>query len=87
MNEETNRYVRRINAILRKNRRILSELNPSGKITTDGITLAEKGFNFHYYTNIYITKKGGKYYFCYDYGYLKLENDQYFLVQKQDYVQ
>jgi len=71
---------------LRKNRRILAGLNPSGKRTVDGISLAEEGFNFHYFTNIYRTQKGSEYYFCYDQGYLKLDNDQYMLVQKQDYV-
>jgi hypothetical protein len=85
-NEDSNSYVRRINTILRKNRRILIQLNPSGKVTLDGITLSEEGFNFHYFTNIYTTQKGSNYYFCYDQGYLKLENDQYMLVQKQDYV-
>lgn len=86
LNEDSNKYVRRINGILRKNRRILEKLNPDGKITTDGITLAEEGFNFHYYTNIYTTKKGSQYFFCYEHGYIRLENDQYMLVMKQDYV-
>ena len=86
LNEDSNKYVRRINGILRKNRRILEKLNPKGKFTTDGITLAEEGFNFHYYTNIYTTQKGGQYFFCYEHGYIKLENDQYMLVMKQDYV-
>jgi hypothetical protein len=85
-NEDANAYVRRINNILRKNRRILASLNPTGKITVDGITLAEEGFNFHYFTNIYTTQKGSRYIFCYEQGYIKLENDQYMLVHKQDYV-
>lgn len=86
LNEDSNKYVRRINGILRKNRRILEKLNPTGKNSVDGITLAEEGFNFHYYTNIYKTQKGGEYFFCYEFGYRKIENDQYFLVVKQDYV-
>jgi hypothetical protein len=86
LNEDATKYIRRINNILRKNRRILSNLNPNGKITVDGITLAEEGFNFHYYTNVYKTQKGASYLFCYDQGYLKMDNDQYMLVQKQDYV-
>lgn len=85
-NEDATAYVRRINNILRKNRRILAALNPKGKITLDGITLAEEGFNFHYFTNIYKTQKGSQYFFCYDQGYIKMDNDQYMLVQKQDYV-
>lgn len=86
LNEDANNYVRRINNILRKNRRILAKLNPNGKVTVDGISLAEEGFNFHYYTNIYQTKKGDSYHFCYDQGYLKVDDDKYMLVVKQDYV-
>lgn len=86
LNEDSNNYMRRINNILRKNRRILVKLNPKGKKTVDGITLAEEGFNFHYYTNIYRTKAGTEYMFCYDQGYSKLDNNQYLLVHKQDYV-
>ena len=86
LNEDANSTVRRINGILRQNRRILAKLNPEGKKTVDGITLAEEGFNFHYFTNIYKTQKGALYFFCYEYGYIKLDNDQYMLVIKQDYV-
>lgn len=86
LNEDTTKYMRRINGILRKNRRILNELNPNGKKTVDGITLAEEGFNFHYYTNAYTTKSGASYFFCYEQGFLRIENDKYMLVHKQDYV-
>jgi hypothetical protein len=61
-------------------------LNPTGKRTIDGLVLAEEGFNFHYFTNVYSTQKGSNYWFCYDQGYLKLEGDKYMLVQKQDYI-
>ena len=86
LNSDSTKYIRRVNNILRKNRRILSELNPTGKLKVDEMRLAEEGFNFHYFTNTYITKNGASYYFCYDQGYLKLENNQYMLVHKQDYV-
>ena len=86
LNEDANNYVRRINNILRKNRRILDKLNPNGKKTVDAMALAEEGFNFHYYTNTYTTKKGMTYYYCYDRGYLKTEEGNYFLIHKQEYV-
>lgn len=86
LNEDANNYVRRINNILRKNRRILDKLNPDGKKTVDAMALAEEGFNFHYYTNTYTTKKGVTYYYCYDRGYLKTEEGNYFLIHKQEYV-
>ncbi len=86
LNQDATNYVRRVNNILRKNRRILAALNPTGKKTVDGIRLAEEGFNFHYFTNEYTTRKGARYVFVYEQGYLKLDNDQYMLVHKQDYV-
>ena len=86
LNEDATKYMRRINNILRKNRRILVALNPNGKKTVDGIIMAEEGFNFHYYTNVYTTKTGSTYFFCYEQGYLKKEDDKYMLVHKQDYV-
>lgn len=86
LNEVANKQVRTINTILRKNRRILEQLNPKGKVTVDEMTLAELGFNFHYFTNIYQTKKGSSYFFVYDYGYLPIEGNQYVIVQKQEYV-
>lgn len=86
LNEDVTNAMRRVNSILRKNRRILENLNPSGKRTVDAITLAEEGFNFHYFTNIYNTQKGTNYYFCYDQGYAKTEANQFVLVRKQDYV-
>ena len=85
-NEDANKAVRNINRILRKNRRILSRLNPNGKSKVHLIQLAELGFNFHYFTNIYTTKKGLQYIFCYDMGYREIENNEYLLVHKQEYV-
>lgn len=80
-NSDSTNYVRNINNILRKNRRILSEniTGDTGKSTKN--KLVEKGFSFRYYTNTYTTKKGATYFYCYDYGYLPLENDYYFLVK------
>ena len=40
LNEDSTNYMRRINNILRRNRRILLAMNPSGKRTVDAITLA-----------------------------------------------
>jgi hypothetical protein len=44
--------------------------------------LLEKGFDFTYYTHTYKTQKGVVYFFCYEYGYLPLEKDFYFLVKR-----
>ena len=55
-----------------------------GKATKEQLLL--NGFNFYYYTNIYQTKQGKKYFFNYELGYLELEEEQFALVKKQDYV-
>ena len=84
LNSDSTNLVRNINNTLRRNRRILQELNPEGKVKTHKSKLLEKGFDFSYYTNIYKTQKGTVYYFCYEYGYLPLDNDFYFLVLRKD---
>ena len=85
-NRDSTNYMRKVNNILRKNRRILSKLNPKGKAKIQSTVLMEEGFNFAYYTNVYETKKGGKYFFCYDQGYIRLEDDWIALVVRESYV-
>ena len=72
---DSTNLMRRINNVLRKNRRILMELSPSGKAKIKYSQLAESGFNFSYHTHQYDTKKGTTYFFCYEYGYLKTDDD------------
>lgn len=83
--DETN-FVRNINNILRKNRRILGELNPDGKTNVHREQLLERGFRFSYFTNEYITKAGKVYRYCYDQGYLELDHNFFTLVRRKAYV-
>lgn len=85
-NKDSSNYMRKVNNILRRNRRILARHNPNGKSKVQGNLLMEEGFNFAFFTNVYETKKGGKYYFCYDQGYIKLDDGWYALVVKESYV-
>lgn len=82
----TNNQVRNINNALSKNRRILEELIPSGEemTKTNKEKLLQKGFLFKYVTHLYTTKSGKTYYYCYDYGYLPLENDWYLIVRRKE---
>ncbi len=77
-------YIRRINAILKRNRRILKSYNPDGKARIKVIKLQSKGFNFDFTTNIYKTTTGNLYYFCYEYGYLFLPPDDVLLVKRKE---
>lgn len=77
--DETN-YMRNVNNILRRNRRILKELNPAGKNRVPVKKLVEKGFDFGHCTSVLSTKAGNTYHFCYEYGYLLLDDDSAALV-------
>ncbi|MBS1608313.1 MAG: hypothetical protein JSS70_06020 [Bacteroidetes bacterium] len=81
-----NNQMRNINNALGKNRRILEELLPENEETakTTKEKLVQKGFLFKYVTHLYTTKSGKTYYYCYDYGYLPLDNDWYLIVRKKE---
>lgn len=85
-NSDSNNMIRNVHYVLRKNRRILEELNPDGKSKSTKAKLLAKGFDFTYHTSTYTTKAGATYYFCYEFGYLPLENDYYALVRKKEYT-
>jgi predicted nucleic acid-binding Zn ribbon protein len=84
INKDSTNYMRNINNKLRKNYRILSELNVTldGKSKATRAKLMSKGFDFEFFTNILTTKTGNTYYFVYDQGYMALENEYYMLVKK-----
>jgi hypothetical protein len=44
--------------------------------------LVRMGFQFQYVTHTLTTKAGKNYHYCYDHGYLPLENDWYLIVKK-----
>ncbi|MFC5682291.1 hypothetical protein ACYE2N_10860 [Flavobacterium sp. MAHUQ-51] len=84
MNKDSNNFMRNVNNKLRKNYRILTELNTDGKSKVSKTKLLSKGFDFDFFTNILKTKTGNIYYFLYDQGYMLLENDMYILVKKDN---
>lgn len=75
--------VRNINNILRRNRRLLEEIMIPGRRTNKCLKqrLTDAGFDFRYYTHQYKNTRGQVYHFCYDHGYLQLE-DEWLLVVK-----
>jgi hypothetical protein len=81
-NKDSTNLVRNTNNQLRRNYRILQDLNPENKTKTSKSNLLARGFNFEFFTSIYTTKAGTVYYFVYDQGYLPLENDFYALVKR-----
>ena len=87
VNRNANLFVAKINRILKRNRRILVEMNPTGKSKTTREKLLTAGFDFNYFTNEYQTNGGNLYRFCYEYGYIRLEKGDYALVIRKEYVE
>lgn len=46
--------------------------------------LIEKGFQFKYHTHNYSAKNGNTYFYCYEYGYLQLENNRLLIVKRNE---
>jgi len=83
IDKQSKNLVRNINNRLRKNYRILSDLNKTGKTKVTRTKLLDGNFDFNFFTSIYTTKTGNTYYYLYDQGYLMLENDYYLLIKKE----
>ncbi len=84
-----NSYIRKVNYILRKNRRIMEQIIVESEKDVKRISrkrLLDKGFDFGYYTNIYKTKAAKYYYFCYEYGYNKLDDEYFAIVKREEYL-
>ncbi len=86
LNKDNYNQVRNINNILRRNRRILEELSSKDLKRIDHEILSRKGFNFQFHTSTYTNKRGQTYYFCYEQGYLQLNDHLYFLVKNQVFI-
>ncbi|PWG05971.1 hypothetical protein [Polaribacter aquimarinus] len=82
VNKDSKNLIRNINNRLRKNYKILSELNTSGKTKVSRTKLYDKGFDFNFLTSIYTTKTGNTYFYIYDQGYLPLENETFLLIRR-----
>ena len=79
--------VRKINHALLKNRRILEIiLGVEEMAKTTKEKLLHRGFQFKYLTHTYANKKGNVYFFCYEFGYLPLENDWYLVVKRKEEI-
>ncbi|MCG2610262.1 hypothetical protein LZZ90_01930 [Flavobacterium sp. SM15] len=79
---DSTNLMRNINNKLRKNYRILCELNTEEKTKIPTKKIKEKGFDFEYFTSIHQTKNGNTYYFLYDQGYRYIENNGVLLVKR-----
>lgn len=80
----------KIDKQLKKNRRLLMAYNKAGKATLRKSVLDDAGFNPKFFTHYWKNQKGQVYLFCYEYGFLSLEEngkEKYLLVTWQEYMQ
>ncbi|SHN01953.1 hypothetical protein SAMN04488057_105247 [Cyclobacterium lianum] len=86
MKSGSNRLIRNINNALKRNRNILANILPETEETSKILrgNLLEMGFQFRYSTHSYINKKGNVYAYCYDYGYLKLDEEWILVVRNRE---
>ena len=75
VNKESKNLIRNINNRLRKNYRLLTELNSLGKTKVTRKKLLDNNFDFGFFTSIYTTKTGNTYYYIYDQGKIALVID------------
>lgn len=82
-------YVRNVVNVLKRNRRILSELNkgPDGKMKVHRERLLERGYNFLYHTNLYRTRAGNTYVFCFEHGFQEIGENWFLLVRRDEYLE
>lgn len=73
-NKEQNEAVKRIDRILKHNRKILLSFILEGNTKTDYKTLENSGFNFNYYTAIVNSPENARCFCCYDVGYFYEDN-------------
>lgn len=76
---------RKINSMLRRNRKILKGLFESGLSTCHQGLLRYEGFHFDFYTHMNDGEAGQKTFFCYDYGY-QLLGDNRVVIQQAETV-
>lgn len=83
LNSVPNNFVRKIDAVLKRNRRVLSEvLGEESVQKVSRENLLAKGLDFEFFTYQLSNAKGQVYFFVYEYGYLRL-GDELFLVVRQ----
>ncbi|TDQ10147.1 hypothetical protein [Pedobacter metabolipauper] len=73
--------VRYINSALKKNRGILKSFDIEADTKVEKGSLLAKGFDFGYFTSIFENEKLNRCYFCYEMGYLVINEYEILLIK------
>ena len=85
-NREESNFIRNVQNILRRNRKILSDLNSSGITTVHRDELITRGFNFNFHTSSLSGRSGKICYFCFEQGFVEKGHDRFQLILRDDYI-
>ncbi|MFO7575903.1 MAG: hypothetical protein R6W67_12180 [Bacteroidales bacterium] len=75
LNKDANSYVRNVHQLLRRNRRILSDLYDEGRVMVHKDALFALGFNFSFFTHTIETSSGSRFMYCYEFGIRIIEDN------------
>lgn len=92
--QQTEKKYFEVDKQLKTNRKVLKKYNRHGMSTVRREILHKAGFNPNYFTHYWKNKKGQVYWFTYDFGILKLEDNKgpitklkYLIVEWQEYME
>ena len=86
LNRDSNNFVRNVHGLLRKNRRILSDLFTEGKTTVHKDALYALGYNFSFFTHVIRGKDGSVFQYCFEFGFRETEDEFIELKQNLEYL-
>lgn len=78
-----------IDRALKTNRKLLKKYNAKGRAVVRQSVLFGDGFNPKYYTHTWSSTSGNQYFFCYDYGFMPIQQKgvlKFLLIQWQEYM-
>lgn len=84
LNSVPNNFVRKVDAVLKRNRRVLSEVlgeEPVQRVSRG--SLLAKGLDFDFFTYQSSNAKGQVYFFVYEYGYRRLGGELFLVVRQK----
>lgn len=82
VNCDANNFVRNVNNVLRRNRRILETMMNHGAPAISRYQLVRLGFDFRFFTHYIPEPEGLDQYFCYEYGYRQLDQQSLSIIRE-----
>jgi hypothetical protein len=79
--------VRNVHGLLRKNRRILSELYDEDRKTVHKDALFAMGYNFNFFTHIIESADSSRFMYCFEYGFREKGDEFIELKKNSEYLE